>query len=95
MQTSRYYDDDFNEYLEDLLKRNFISGAAAGITKQVLDRGYDSLSDAQKVVFDEMISKNSVEQCKFGEHDIPWSEMIEALENGGYCSNCSNNLNKD
>ena len=72
-----------------------MNDAESGITKQVIDKGIDSLSERQKFIFDSMIQKNSVEKCSWGGEDIPWSEMIEAMENGGYCSACYKNLHDD
>lgn len=86
MRKDRFYESDFNDYLNDLLKSGRLNETEAGITRQVIDEGYDSLSDKQKSVFDKMIDKNSVEVCNFDGSDIPWNEMLEALENGGYSS---------
>lgn len=86
MKKERYNEPDFNDYLNDLLKSGRLNKTEAGITKQVIDEGYDSLSYKQKYVFDKMIEKNSVEVCNFDGSNIPWNEMLEALENGGYSS---------
>ena len=34
------------------------------------------------------IENNSVKECKRCSSDIPWCEMIEALDNGGLCGWC-------
>ena len=59
-----------------------------------LDKGYDNLSDKQKYVFNKMIRNNSVEECQRCACDIPWSEMLEALDNGGYCNYCQHMMEK-
>lgn len=86
MRKERYNEPDFNDYLDELLKSGRLNETEAGITKQVKDKGYDSLSDKQKYIFDKMIERNSKEFCDLDDCDIPWNEMLEALENGGYSS---------
>lgn len=41
-----------------------------------------------------MIRNNSVEECQRCACDIPWSEMLEALDNGGYCNYCQHMMEK-
>ena len=57
-------------------------------------KGYDSLSDKQKYVFDKAIEKNAVDKCQRCGIDIPWCEMLEALDNGGYCNYCHHMMEK-
>lgn len=94
MRKERFLEDDFEGFLQDLINSGRLDDKEAGIAKRVLDKGYDSLSDKQKYVFDKMIDNNSVEECKRCGCDIPWSEMLEALENGGYCSYCQHMMEK-
>lgn len=35
-----------------------------------------------------MINYNTVERCTRCSSEIPWCEMLEAIDNGGYCSYC-------
>lgn len=84
----RYEEPDFESFVEELLRVERLNETEAGIAKQMLDKGYDSLSDKQKYVFDKAIENNSVKECKRCSSDIPWCEMIEALDNGGLCSWC-------
>ncbi len=84
----RYEDPDFESFVEELLRVERLNEKEAGIAKQMLDQGYDSLSDKQKYVFDKAIENNSVKECKRCSSDIPWCEMIEALDNGGLCGWC-------
>ena len=88
MRKERFYEPDFKGYLNDLINTGRLSDTEAGITKQVIDKGYDSLSEKQKFVFDRAISNNSIDECKTCGTDIPWSEMLNALDNGGLCSHC-------
>lgn len=95
MDKNRYREEDFNDFLEDLIKSGRIEGKEAGIAKLVLDKGYDALSDKQKYVFDKMIDCNTVSRCKLDGNEIPWNEMFDALDNGGYCSHCQYILDDD
>ena len=89
MDTNRYLEEDFEGFVQDLLKSGRLEDSKEiGIAKRMLDKGYNSLSEKQKYVFDNMIDNNSVKECKGGDGDIPWCEMLEALDNGGYCSHC-------
>lgn len=88
MKKERYQEDDFEGYLEDLIKSGRLEPIQIGITKYCIDNGYEALSTKQKYVFDKIIDENSVEECARCGCDIPWSEMLEALDNGGLCNYC-------
>ena len=90
----RYNEDDFNGFVQQLVDYGRLENKEAGIAKQMLDRGYDSLSDKQKFVFDKAIEKNTIKNCNRCGCIIPWSEMYEALENGGYCNYCQYMMEK-
>jgi len=90
----RYQEDDFNGFLQELIKSDRLESKEEGITKLVLDKGYDALSQKQKYVFDKMIGDNTVQECERCACDIPWSEMLEALDNGGYCNYCQHMMEK-
>lgn len=94
MKTERYLEEDFEGFVEDLIKSERLEDKEIGISKRMLDKGYSSLSDKQKYVFDKMINNNSVEECKRCACDIPWCEMLEALDNGGYCNYCQHMMEK-
>lgn len=95
MKEDRYSEQDFVEFLKELIKGNQIEDKKKGIAKRMIDKGYKSLIWKQKFVFDNMIEKNSVEKCKFCGCEIPWCEMQFALDNGGYCSGCYRNLEEE
>ena len=90
MKKERFLEEDFEGFIEDLIKSGRLDDKEIGISKRMLDIVYDNLSDKQKYVFDKMINNNSVEECQRCACDIPWSEMLEALDNGGYCNYCQN-----
>ena len=94
MKKERYNEEDFPGFVQDLIQSGRIEGKEAGIAKQMIDKGYGSLTEKQRYVFDKMIENNSVDECKGCACDIPWCEMLEALDNGGYCSYCQHMMEK-
>lgn len=94
MRKERYREEDFNGFVEELIDSSRLEGKEAGIAKLMLDKGYGSLSDKQKFVFDKAIENNSVDECKRCGEDISWCEMLEALDNGGYCCYCQHMMEK-
>lgn len=51
MKEERFIEEDFEGFLEDLIKSGRLDDKEAGIAKRMLDKGYDNLSDKQKYVF--------------------------------------------
>ena len=83
MNILRYNEEDFEGFVYDLIQSGRLNDTQSGIAKRMFDKGYDSLSDMQKYVFDHAIAENYVDECKRCSTDIPWCEMMEALNNGG------------
>lgn len=94
IKKERYLENDFNVFVEELIILSRIEDKEEGIAKRMLAKGYDSLSDKQKYVFDKAIEKNAVDKCQRCGIDIPWCEMLEALDNGGYCNYCHHMMEK-
>lgn len=95
MDNSRYYEEDFNGFVDQLIQSDHLDDKQCGIAKLYLDKGYDVLSKKQKYVFDKAIEDNSVDSCKRCGINIPWCEMFEALDNGGFCGYCQHMMEKD
>ena len=89
-----YNEDDFKGFVQQLIDYGRLEDKEAGIAKRMLDKGYDTLSDKQKFVFDKTIEKNTIKNCNRCGCNIPWSEMYEALGNGGYCNYCQHLMEK-
>ena len=88
MDKKRYTEDGFQGFVAELVASNKIEEKELGIAKQMLDKGYKSLSEKQKYVFDRMINNHTVNECQRCGIDIPWCEMLAALDNGGLCNYC-------
>ena len=95
MNKNRYTEEDFDGFLEQLIESGRLDSKQAGIAKFMIDKGYDALSDKQKYVFDHIIADNTVGKCKRCAIDIPWCEMFETLDNGGYCNYCHHMMEKN
>ena len=59
-----------------------------------MDKGCNALSEKQKFVFDKMVQQNSKTECEKCTTPIPWCEMLELLDNGGYCNYCQHMMEK-
>ena len=95
MEESRFQEEGFNDFLKEVVELGGIEGAALGITKQVMDKGYPSLTDNQIYVFKkEVLDHYVTDSCTMCASPIPWEEMVHASDNGGYCSWCSNQIEK-
>ena len=88
-------DEGYADFLQSLIDDSYLEGAAEGITKQVITKGEESLSDKQKYVFDKEVLGKYVKECTRCGINIPWSEMSAALENGGFCNYCEHMMSKD
>ncbi len=88
-------DSDLVDWLKQLIADGTLDGAGLGITKQFIDRGWDSLSDKQKFVFVRDVIEPNTINCKFRDCEIPWGEMYEASTTDGYCSSCRHDLQKN
>ena len=84
-------DDGYTEFLEEVLACGGLEGAAEGITKQVIEKGEQSLTEKQRFVFQRHVLDEFVtaECSQCGIEGIPWSEMMTAHENGGLCGWCA------
>lgn len=84
-----YEEQDKQAFVQHLLDCDMISGDAAnGVAKRYVDKGSDELTESQQYVLEtHVIEAHRVSECERCSNDIPWSEQIEALDDG-YCSYC-------
>lgn len=89
MDKERYSEEGLNNFIQGLLDNKRLNDSKEeGIAKLVIDRGFDSLTDKQKFVFEHSISYFICNKCSRCGGDIPWCEMSAAEDNGGQCSWC-------
>lgn len=88
-------DDGFADFLREIVDSGRIEGVELGVAKQVIGQGRDSLSDKQRSIFDQVLGANTTKMCSRCESGIPWSEMLESLDNGGMCSYCAHQMQKN
>lgn len=89
-------DDGFNDFLQQIIDMEHLEGAALGITKLVIEKGEDALSDKQKYVFKkQVLDEFTTSECSRCGGDIPWSEMYDAATEHGMCNYCWHMTQKD
>lgn len=83
--------EDFIDFLQELVDGGHLENAALGITKQIIAKGINSLKGEQTYVFKRYVLEHFVvDKCKgfsCGGGSIPWSEMYMAMETR-MCSYC-------
>jgi len=96
MKQQAMEDDGFTAFLQEIVDSEGIEGAALGITKVVIEKGQEALSKKQAYVFQAaVLDEYTVGECKRCSGDIPWCEMMEAYDNGGFCGWCAHMMDKD
>lgn len=90
MDKTIFCDGAFLAYVQDLIDLKKIEGKEAGIAQLAIDKGYSFLSKKQKFVFETAVEPFYIESCTRCGSDIPFSEMVDALDNGGLCGYCVN-----
>ncbi|CAM3757189.1 hypothetical protein FSS13T_03020 [Flavobacterium saliperosum S13] len=89
MDRNRYEGEEFNEFVKELIEYKRLNDSKEeGIAKLVVDKGFESLTEKQKFVFEKSISHYVYDECKRGGCEIPWSEMSAAEVNGNVCGWC-------
>jgi len=89
MNVERFEEEDVNDFLSELVSGNRLDNPALGITRFVIDNGYNSLSTRQRFVFEKAIQDFYYDECVRCGNEIPWCEMSGAEDNGGMCSWCA------
>ena len=95
MENQRFMEEDANDFLQELINLGCLDDPAKGITKLVIDKGFNSLSIKQQYVFKEAIIQHYTDECYRCGNEIPWTEMSAAEHNGGLCSWCDQVGSKD
>ncbi len=96
MRSKNDEDDGFNDFLQQIIDMDHLEGAALGITKLVIEKGEDALSEKQKYVFQkQVLDEFTTSGCSRCGSDIPWSEMYDAATEHGMCNYCWHMTQKD
>lgn len=68
---------DFNNFLNELIEKDglIVNGKTIEIIKLVIDKGFASLSDEQKYVFENAIDDYVPGECSGCYRPIPWYDM--------------------
>ncbi len=81
---------DENQALKELLEQS----DSADVLRQAVEfvRNFDSFPAEAEGVMTEFLDDICPEQCEGCCGNIPWSEMAEAISNGGYCGHCQHRM---
>lgn len=87
---------NFRDYLQRLINSESITGDAAGITRQVIAQGRESLSDTQEFIFNKNVMETygtpTCEQC---ETHVPYDQVfIDPFQETLYCASCQHDHNR-
>ncbi len=86
---------EFNGFLQELIDARYLEGPARGITKLVIDKGREALSEKQEFIFQRHVIEEYVhERCNMCHQPIPWCEMFHAIDKG-LCAACVSLIRKD
>jgi hypothetical protein len=82
-------DEGRKGFLQQLVDADDLQGTALGVTKLVIAKGEEALTERQKLVFKKSILDVYVtEICPRHGYPIPWSEMYDFHVDGGRCCYC-------
>lgn len=80
-----YFENDMECVANYVLENDLVEGAVEGIAKQLIDKGWNSLSPKQAEVFqNDAIPKATVECANCGMH-IPFNELEFGEGRCGWC----------
>lgn len=86
----------FAQFINDLLANNILEHEAEiGVAKYVDVNGTKELSDKQRSVLEIIVNKFGGLDCNRCQAKIDWLELAEAHQNGGFCSYCAYQIEKD
>jgi len=87
--------NEFNKFLQKLVDGRYLDDPARGITKLVIDKGRETLSEKQEFVFQKnVIDKYVHESCDMCHQKMPWCEMFPAIDKG-LCAACASQAHKN
>ncbi|MDH3975144.1 MAG: restriction endonuclease subunit S [Deltaproteobacteria bacterium] len=92
----RISDNDFYLFIDELIKSGELEDELLEIVELIAQSGYDYLTENQKDDFNQYIwHQYYTEECgRCGAH-IPWIEMFQAYEKGGFCGWCQHMMEKE
>ncbi|TPW30323.1 hypothetical protein FJU08_11630 [Martelella alba] len=88
--------EDYRNFLERLVECDDIGDKTAeGITKLVIDKGVDVLSEKQRYIFERHVESRFPQPCctQCGEL-IPWADAYEHIHSPGRCASCEHSYQR-
>ncbi len=91
-----YWIPEFAQLLQDLSEmEHFSHPAENGVARFVADNGTKDLTEKQRKVYHGIISQIPEPDCNRCGNPLEFSEIIESFDNGGLCSYCLHQSQKD
>jgi hypothetical protein len=81
------------EFLRSRLEQVDQDSRAAGVIRQVLAQGEDTLTNKQSWVYENEVVVD--DRCNICSQSIPDTELAASFNNGGICGWCEHQKNKD
>ncbi|OIB05000.1 hypothetical protein AK95_14430 [Paenibacillus sp. LC231] len=90
----------FEGYVKELLEFKRLDDSndmVIGIAKLIATKGIEALTEPQLFAFTKhgILPHLYLGECGRCAHDIPWSEMLVAVEESGNCAYCQHLIDKD
>jgi hypothetical protein len=87
---------EFATFVDELLDSELLEhDVEIGIVKSVQKKGTKGLTPNQAKVLDKITQRYNDVACELCGDTIDLSEVLYSLDNGGYCSHCSHQMNLD
>jgi len=87
---------DFAGFISELVQQELLNHEAEiGVAKFVESNGTQDLSEKQAKVLEIIVDKYADEKCKRCGLKISISEVIESMDNGGFCDYCAQQMSRD
>ena len=83
------------EFVQQLLDYGHLKNAHAGVARQLIAQGQDSLSSKQRMILEEYIlDKFKDEICLRCQCEPEWEDMYEVAFGEGFCGPCLHRMSK-
>ena len=81
--------------LNYLIQRSMIDDHAAGVTRQVIAKGLNSLTEKQAYIFrTHVVDEWLIRKCPRCQAELSGDDLILAWENKGFCSYCVDKMSE-
>ena len=88
--------DGRTDFLQELLDYGHLEGTHAGVARQFITQGEDSLSSKQRLILERYVFREFYgHTCSRCQRQPEWEDMYEVALGEGYFSRCLHEMSKD